>query len=85
MCGSLNEHTSASPFAPHAAACGQLARSAVSNTSTCPLLPQVVANWRGKLERVAAGEQKWGLFRAFKPKEGRDFHAPEVESSKALA
>lgn len=46
---------------------------------------EVVANWRGKLERVEAGEQKWGLFRAFKPKEGRDFHAPEVESSKALA
>lgn len=51
--------------------------------AACP--PQVVANWRSKLERVAAGEQKWGLFRAFKPKEGRDFHPPEVESAAALA
>ena len=38
---------------------------------------QVLANWRGKLERVDAGEQRWGLFRAFKPAAGRDFHAPE--------
>lgn len=45
-----------------------------------PPTPQVLASWRAKLERVEGGEQKWGLFRAFKPAEGRDFHrvgAPE--------
>lgn len=47
-------------------------------TASWPLPPpQVLANWRGKLERVEAGEQRWGLFRAFKPAAGRDFHAPE--------
>ena len=28
---------------------------------------EVVANWQAKLERVEAGEQRWGLFRAVKP------------------
>lgn len=28
---------------------------------------EVVENWRGKLARVEAGEQRWGLFRASKP------------------
>lgn len=31
------------------------------------VLQQVVSSWRGKLDRAVAGEQKWGLFRAFKP------------------
>ncbi|KAL4421015.1 hypothetical protein ABPG77_008852 [Micractinium sp. CCAP 211/92] len=46
---------------------------------------EVVNNWRGKLARVEAGEQKWGLFRAFKPREGRDFHGAETESLSMLA
>lgn len=49
------------------------------------IAPQVVSNWRGKLARVEAGEQKWGLFRAFKPREGRDFHGAETESLSMLA
>ena len=40
---------------------------------------EVVASWRAKLARVKAGEQRWGLFRAFRPAHGRDFHTPEQE------
>jgi hypothetical protein len=40
---------------------------------------EVVASWRDKLARVKAGEQRWGLFRAFRPSHGRDFHTPEHE------
>ena len=36
-----------------------------------------VASWRAKLQRVRAGEQKWGLFRARKPSSGRDYHPAE--------
>jgi hypothetical protein len=49
----------------------------------CPTDPaprpsaQVAGSWRFKLARVAAGEMQWGVFRAFKPRDGRDFHAPE--------
>ncbi|KAI3432717.1 hypothetical protein D9Q98_004260 [Chlorella vulgaris] len=39
---------------------------------------EVTGSWHFKLERVAAGELQWGVFRAFKPKEGRDFHAREA-------
>jgi hypothetical protein len=38
---------------------------------------EVAGSWRFKLARVAAGEMQWGVFRAFKPRDGRDFHAPE--------
>lgn len=40
---------------------------------------EVVASWCDKLARVKAGEQRWGLFRAFRPAHGRDFHHPERE------
>lgn len=47
--------------------------------SAPPRPAQVVDSWRAKLDRVEAGEQQWGLFRAYKPAAGRDFHpaAPE--------
>ena len=49
--------------------------SACLSTALLPLAPlaQMVEGWEAKLERVAAGEQRWGLFRARKPIEGRDF------------
>ena len=40
--------------------------------------PQVTGSWRFKLDRVAAGELQWGLFRAFKQMSGRDYHEPEA-------
>ncbi|PSC74355.1 phosphoethanolamine N-methyltransferase 1-like [Micractinium conductrix] len=46
---------------------------------------EVVSSWRGKLDRAVAGEQKWGLFRAFKPQDGRDFHGAETEGLSGLA
>jgi hypothetical protein len=39
---------------------------------------QLNSSWRFKLDRVTAGELRWGLIRAFKPLVGRDFHAPEA-------
>lgn len=45
---------------------------------------EVVSSWRSKLDRVAAGEQKWGLFRAFRPQDGRDFHGEEADGVAAL-
>lgn len=37
----------------------------------------MVESWRAKLARAAAGEQRWGLFRARKPRAGCDFHVAE--------
>lgn len=48
-----------------------------SRPSPAAFVPQVLTQWRAKLERVEAGEQQWGLFRAFKPADGRDFHGAE--------
>ncbi|EFN51394.1 hypothetical protein CHLNCDRAFT_141021 [Chlorella variabilis] len=39
---------------------------------------EVTGSWRFKLDRVAAGELQWGLFRAFKQMSGRDYHEPEA-------
>ena len=46
---------------------------------------EVLGSWRGKLARVQAGEQQWGLFRAFRPADGRDFHGAEQPQDGAKA
>ena len=49
---------------------GALRAAAAAEPPLHPPTPQVVADWRAKLERAEAGEQQWGLFRAFKPAAG---------------